>query len=530
MVQKIFVLYWGHVFFLSVCVFAAGAWFIASKRCLPASTFALAGLSGIDFRKLGLIAVGAIPLIALGHMAFYLAMPTYADYSEPLMALLGENVRSGGPVYADWSAGRAIIGSNYGPYVFLAQAASFRLLGDSIFVSKISGMLFAIFGLSVFFQTIRYRVSKHEAFIFVGVLIALFSYHLHYWFWNRPEPVIVALVVVGLFAFDRMNSAICLSILGLLAGALSNLKLFAPIYLLPVAVACVVQLGFSTKLLVSAAVGGVLFAATVMFPFLLGPFEAKSYVANILLMRKQGLEGFSVLHSLFFGALIVAMPAIVFARAKRERGEVASGAALVVCIVVTAILSGKPGGGSLYMAPFALLALYFTARMWTRIPASDQRLLRGLRKAYLVTVVICASPIWAYSWYQIGKQIPAFATEQAKKAELRALFLQNPDAQMGHGLDENSEFLRVEKAFLRQPIIFDYVNFGDQRAAGLGAEVIYPLLEGCRVPAWVFSREGGHFVGSAYGVKMFDEGVRERFSSNYRLVNIANYYEVWKCR
>jgi hypothetical protein len=120
MVQNAFTVYWGIIHIISVsAVVAAAAFLLINKE---ASAYPFPGaLKIINPRKFQHIALGVVPIVAVAHMAFYLALPNYTDYAEPVMTLLGGNIANGGVVYADWNADGAIVGSNYGPYVFLVQ-------------------------------------------------------------------------------------------------------------------------------------------------------------------------------------------------------------------------------------------------------------------------------------------------------------------------------------------------------------------------------------------------------------------------
>ena len=149
-----------------------------------------------------------------------------------------------------------------------------------------------------------------------------------------------------------------------------------------------------------------------------------------------------------------------------------------------AVVSGKPGGGPPYMMPLIPSALYLAARLSCREGVAQRSVTTKTRRLVLCAVLIGAAPIWAYSWFQMAKQIPAYRTELAKRAELRSLFAAFPKSEMGHnsGVDgEQDEFYRVERAFLGQVTRFDYVNFADQHFAGLDSSVLYPLFEQCSV-------------------------------------------------
>jgi len=148
-------------------------------------------------------------------------------------------------------------------------------------------------------------------------------------------------------------------------------------------------------------------------------------------------------------------------------------------------------------------------------------------------MIACAAPMWACSWYQMARQIPSYGTALAKAAELRKLFEGSPLAEMGHNSGDDAaedEFLRVERAFLGQAVRFDFVNFADQRAAGLPASVIYPLFERCSVPSWILPRRGDAFRGASYDVPLLDEQALDRFHATYELTRRYEFYEVWSCR
>jgi len=185
------------------------------------------------------------------------------------------------------------------------------------------------------------------------------------------------------------------------------------------------------------------------------------------------------------------------------------------------------------MMPFIPLALYLTATLSGREGVARPSEIVTTRRLVLCAVLICAAPIWAYSWFQMAKQVPVFRTELAKKAELRALFAAFPGSEMGHnsGLDaEKDEFYRVERAFLGQVTRFDYVNYADQRLAGLTGTVLIPLFDHCSVPSWILSRQGGRFLGTEYGLPLLDEDALARFRANYELANQYKFYEIWRCR
>ncbi len=529
MVQKAFVLYWGYCHLATFVLLAL----LVSHR-VWASRFSAAGsmiarLASSDWGAIDKLLI----VLAIAHCAFYLFVPNFADYVEPLIPLLASNYLHGALVYADWHTGQAIVGSLYGPYVFLAQIPVL-LWYPAIAASKLIGIGFGLAALLMLFLAVRNRAGSKDALAMCALMIALLSIEQHYWFWNRPDSILIAIVALAALLFDRGRPAVCLAGLGLLAGVAIDLKIFGALYLLPLALACLPLVPSWTGLIGAVAIGGGLFVAALALPFEVGSFSLQNYIANIALVTHQGLIISTIRESLFYGLAILALPLLTWRALGAGREERVMAIALAICTIFVAVVSGKPGGGPPYMMPLIPSALYLAARLSCREGVAQRSVTTKTRRLVLCAVLIGAAPIWAYSWFQMAKQIPAYRTELAKRAELRSLFAAFPQSEMGHnsGVDaEQDEFYRVERAFIGQVTRFDYVNFADQHFAGLESSVLYPLFEQCSVPSWILSRQGGRFLGGVFGGRpLLDEGALERFHANYELAQQFEFYEVWRCR
>lgn len=525
MVQKAFVLYWGFCHLTNFLV----AVLIISWRYFISRTSITEGIAQDLWKGFDRVIIG----LAIGHCVLYLSAPNFADYGEPVIPLLAANFLNGAPTYSDWNQGYAIVGSNYGPYAFIVQVPVL-LWAPTIVASKLVGICFSLGGLLLLFFSVRnHRPASGSAVAICALAVGLFSFELHYWFWNRPDSMLLAIVSLGALLFDRMRPMACLIALGLLAGMAINLKLFAAIYLLPFAIACVWQARSPSELISAALASAALFVLAVTLPFMVGVSSLKAYLVNISMMPNQGFKKDQIIESLFYGFTILLLPTLVWCESGAGTIERALAITLILCTVVIAVLAGKPGGGPPYMMPLVPSALYLASRL--SIPASDSTWIKivELRRLAMIATLICAAPIWAYSWYQIAKQIPHYGQEHSKAAELRGLFETNPNFEMGYNSGPHpqpDEFYRVQKAFLGQTIRFDYVNFNDQRAAGLPSSVIHPLFEGCNIPGWILSRRGDRFLGGLYGKQLLDNEGSERFYSSYELVEQHKFYEVWRCR
>jgi len=474
----------------------------------------------------------AIISLAIAHCLFYLSVPSFADYGEPVIPLLAGNYLKGAPIYGDWTLGHAIVGSNYGPYVFLAQIPAL-LLWPTIAASKFVGVVCGLAAILLLYLAVRRHRSAANALATCAIMIGLLSFELHYWFWNRPDSLLLAIVSLGLLLSERTRPVVCLVALAGLAGIAANLKLFAPVYLVPLAVACVVALNSWREWLGAIVLGGVLFALALALPFLAGVSSVDAYLANLAMMPKQGFMPDAAYDALFYALAILLLPLAAWHAFGAQPRERAMMIALAACTFVVMLLAGKPGGGPPYMMPFIPLALYLASRMSVGALDPARSDLARFRRAAACVIIVCAAPMWVYSWYQMGRQIPTSGTALARAAELRSLFEGSPLAEMGHNSGDEAgedEFFRVEKAFLGQAIRFDYVNFADQRAAGLPASVIYPLFDKCSVPSWILPRRGDVFGGASYNVPLLDEPALVRFHATYELTRSTRFYDMWTCR
>ncbi|MDX2264868.1 MAG: hypothetical protein NW215_07840 [Hyphomicrobiales bacterium] len=527
MIQSLFKFYWSYSFFIFIFLIIL---FIMSRR-------AEASVQTIFHAPFNQKIIGLFPYIVIGlatlHCVLYLLVPNFVDYGEPVIPLMAGNLLSGAPVYSDWEEGQSITGSNYGPVVFLTQLPA--LLIQSFAASKLVGVVSGLGVIWAVYLIVRRETDGHFALIICTALVGLLAFNLHYWFWNRTDSFIVLIVALCCLAHQRLTAERFLPVVAGAAAIAMNLKLFAPLYLIPLAVVCVLAVPISRKSATILLASTLMFLVLLVLPFIVFDFSGAAYLRNILIMRKQGFDLPAAANSLLYG-VVLAAPALYFWRRDLSVQAHALTLSLVVCILIAAVLSGKPGGGQVYMMPFAPLSLYVAVVLFVERQRSDTGKQKVFIQYYAVVAVACAAPIWAYSFYQVAQQIPRYGPEADTSSELRALFERHPRAEMGHGLTFKSsrpteEYYRVHKAFLGQPVRFDYVNYSDQRLAGVPASVVHPLLEGCSVPDWIFAKTAAKFDKAGYfGVTLFDDKTRTLFNENYRLSYETTYFEVWSCK
>jgi hypothetical protein len=399
--------------------------------------------------------------------------------------------------------------------------------------SKFVGVFCGLAAVLLLYLAVRRHRSAANALATCAIMVGLLSFELHYWFWNRPDSLLLAIVSLGTLLFDRTRPVVCLVALACLAGLSANLKLFAPVYLVPLAVACVAGISSWRELLGAIVIGGVLFGLALALPFLGGVSSLQAYLANLAMMPKQGFMPGAAYDALFYALAILLLPLAAWHAFGAETKERVMIVALAACTFAVMLLAGKPGGGPPYMMPFVPSALYLASRLSAKAPDSAWTGFARFRRMAACVMIAGAAPMWAYSWYQMARLVPTYGTALAKASELRKLFEGSPLAEMGHNSGDDAaedEFFRVERAFLGQAVRFDFVNFADQRFAGLPASVIYPLFDRCSVPSWILPRRGDVFRGASYDVPLLDEQALDRFHATYELNRRLEFYEVWTCR
>jgi hypothetical protein len=530
--DQAFYLYWFHCFVLTIALCSLVLCAEKLTQWGPPMFFRLPlALAKIATNRPRSILWKVVLVVAFGHFIIYLAAPNFRDPGEPTMPLLAANLLNGDSVYGSLHDKSEIVGSNYGPLIFLLQAIALWI-HPTLISSKLVGIFFGVASLACMFAVARdITHSNADALAASALFVAMVSFYEHFWFWNRPDSVLIAIAACACLLHSRLAPMHVLIFVGLLAGLAINLKLFGAMYLVPFAIAAASQLTVS-RLSKAVIAGGILFIGMVAFPFFIRGVNVVPYTENILIMRNQGAILWGIYPTFWYGALILLFPLVNYYTHKVSRENKVLMISLIFAMAVTAFATLKPGAGAGYLMSFVPTAIY----LGLRIQQSDEALSPGRARNVLPALAICvllgAFPICLESYYRISKQLWHGKEELAKRSELRELFLRFPQAEMGHGdgpNDSADEYYRSQRAFLGQSTHFDHVNYTDQRKAGLGTERIVSLLQDCRIPAWIFARSGGRFTGRAYDVELFDEDVRRQFETNYRLVYTGRFYEVWNC-
>ncbi len=197
-----------------------------------------------------------------------------------------------------------------------------------------------------------------------------------------------------------------------------------------------------------------------------------------------------------------------------------------VSMLIVAIISGKPGGGSYYMAPFAPLTIYLAERAVSFHDADAFQLWRSRLTHLFMIVALAFAPVWAYAFLGETRSLGWFASEREKQEEARWLFRKFPAAEMGDGIVpvESDLFFRAQKAYLGQSTHFDYANYEDQRKSGISARTIDRLISNCAIAQWIVPKEA-----IPWGGEYYDEATRQLFFRNYKPSAETSNFQLWSC-
>lgn len=479
-------------------------------------------------------AMTAFALIcAAGHMIAYALTPNFLDYAEPLIAVMAGNFLAGAPLYNEIGSSGSMVSSLYGPATFLAEAASIHAL-PSVLGAKLPGVIAGALTVVCVALALPRREASDRA-IATGclamLLLQLYAFR-HYWFWNRPDSMLVLTAAVAALAAARLRPAAALAAVGVAAGVAANLKLHAPIYFVPIGLALLARIDGGRQAFGAAVLAAGLAIATFAAPFLLPGISFADYIANLAMAARHGLSAELILESLFYAAAFLAPPVLLLwmmPRGERDGADRLMVWALCGAAVAMAVASGKPGSGAPHMMPFVPFSVVLTARLAGRLGAAVA--LPPLR-LQLVALAAAVLPIWSYNVYEIRRFYPDFQHERAMAAEARDLFVRYPRAEMAHagdGYAEPTTYHRVQAAFAGHRLRFDVVNWLDLRFAGVPADEARPLMQDCQVPAWILPKQRTPFGGTVRGEPIFDAEFVGAFRDNYRLARAGESFDVWTC-
>ena len=231
----------------------------------------------------------------------------FFDHVEPNIAIVSYIFQKGSLVYHNINAPE-LYSLQYGPMLYIINGFFINLFGPSIFSSKVSGVTAAVLGLLFLFLLLRNNLGNKFSLKYMGYIILCYLIFGNYTFWNRPDSYILFLVSLGLFSVVNGNRLIATIVCGLALGIIVGLKIFAPLYLMPIF--SLLYLRFGIRWLATS----LLIAIPIAFsPFIIYKnISFQNYIFNLSIAVKHGIKNAACFKSIKFAFFYILVPNIIW--------------------------------------------------------------------------------------------------------------------------------------------------------------------------------------------------------------------------
>jgi len=470
------------------------------------------------------VLVTAIYLMALVN---YLLYPNYVDHVEATVASVAWLGMHGYAFYPNWVTDD-VYGIVYGPILYLLHGL-FLLIAPTLTTTKILGVVSLLVAFGLIYTVIKPKVGTHlTSFVFIASLAMLFVPFRWTAFWSRSEPFLILISALALLVAIRLRPLAAGAIIGVLAGLAAGFKLHGIIYVAPIAIMALAKAKIPRDQIILVVIG---VACATMFALL--PFCVKeaSLVGYSQYLKLYADHGFSL--DVFRWNISVAL--VLFApiagiwywrRPAIDRSEFWLLTGLCISIAITVIIASVSGAGPYHLLPFFPLCLY------AAIVVSDA----SAAEASRIIAVIFLLSLLAYGPYG-GRLMADYyynsPAEHHKISELRAYLVTYPDAQIGMSDDTHypDTYYRILSVLQGHALHVDFDVWGEMAYVGVGEKNIIRFIKRCAVPTWILPL-GEPFTERSFYTELplLSDDFRQTFSTNYKLIQMGQYYQVWACR
>ena len=206
-------------------------------------------------------------------------------------------------------------------------------------------------------------------------------------------------------------------------------------------------------------------------------------------------------------------------------------AGLCISIALTVIIASLSASGPYHLLPFVPLCLYMVAVM-AAAPSRESELAPQETIAIIFLLSLLA---YGPGIYLVNSNLMTYynRTEQHEKIhELQTYLETYPNAQIGVSDDAHysDTDYRILSVLAGHPLHIDFAAWGDLEY-GVPERNIVRFIERCEVPTWILPL-GTPFTKSSWYTErpMLSDDFRRTFSTNYQLIKIGQFYQVWGCR
>jgi hypothetical protein len=467
----------------------------------------------------------------------YLTFDSYFDHIEPSVAIISWLLMQGQPPYTsiDDPHRYSLV---YGPVLYILNGLALKLLGPSIVVSKLGGVVAGVGSVLLGFLFFKRISGTASAILATGLSALVFVAFLQVAYWNRADSFIVFLVSLGLFASTIERKFLAATLLGVAMGLAAGLKLHAILYFLPLLGFAYPRLG---KVPVVAAVAASL--AILLLPFALAPISLENYLLWLKVLSVHGMDRDVLLQNASTAALLVA-PWVAVLQANSDRWKVllrenryylAGFVGALVCLV---IIAAKPGAGPHHFVP--LVPACFAAML---LLAADGDVWRLCGRGGLVLwVLISWTTLFSAKAANVSRQAFPFAVHQVSlsrdlQAQIDLISKLHPQSRIEFGYTDDRSyqltFVRPSLVFEQDAYLVDPAALMDMQLGNvkMPASTILKLAS-CEIDLWILPSSGHPFsMRTAYksDALLFGPEFRQAFRESYRVIMEVGQFRVWSC-
>jgi hypothetical protein len=467
----------------------------------------------------------------------YVLYPGYVDHTEPQIAAVSWMYLRGDAVYPPLDRGD-VYGLLYGPVLYEANAWILRLLGPSIWTSKILGALaFAGAQATCAAAFVRSGAKRTEALTLTAVLCLLLAGYPVNAYVTRADAPLVLCASLALLVVVSTEGAAAGLILGVLAGLATNLKMHGAIYIFPLIVFHVFRQG---RLRVADGIGVCIGGLSgLLLPFLPANVSVGQYVRYFLLAGDQQLDPAKTWSVSLFAFTLLFPPCWLFvaSRVSFPRSVWALVISTGACMCVALLTGSSIGSGSHHLLPFLPTTAWLSFFIYTR--AAHVPRIKSIVVGVLAFQIVTMLPFALFAWnylavrYRTSRQPIQEAAE-----EIRRTIESNPGKTVAIAPDDYVDsavplaFLEPVPVFAGNPLPLDPAAWMDLERVLPNDALVRSVLGTCRVDMWLVPKGNAPFTGRSYYTKgpLFSDEARASFNSAYVKVASGAAFEEWRCR
>jgi hypothetical protein len=480
------------------------------------------------------VGAGAVALAHFGNLVFhYLLQGGYLNHTEAKIAELAWGFLRGEQLYRDIAAPDYVI-NMYGPLLYDVQAAVFALAGGSVFASKLPAIGATVGSVVLLTVYVVRRWGIWPGLLGTAMMAGLLLHNLPFAYWAQSDPLLLLLVTVALVLIGgRPPRLSAYLVLGVCGGLLVNLKVYTPVYLLPLIVELWLAEGEPRRLVRGLAVAGLIGLVVAVLPWLAPNASLLDNLAGVKAVAspRGRLDYFRVVEKSLFYLLPVLLAATswLLVRRRPSLAEAMPFATFTVTVILVWVPATMPGAGPSHLLPLAPLACALLSQLAAKV---ERPWLQPVAAVAAAVVMMTALPQQKRHAGSLSNLLP-----KAAETEVAVFAARHKGESVGMGWGEyehySHTFVGPELVFAGSPVLPGAITFMELKASRLP----YPTgalagLSECKPRHWLIPKNDRPFIMVSYypGGEIVNQTWRDTFLRNYDKSESLEYFDVWSCQ